>query len=80
LWKFPDGEGYGGIVYSGGALFFLDLEAAMGKEKLVSALRRYLAERRWEIATGADLVRILMEASGGEIEGVIETWRRGGRP
>jgi len=80
LWKFPGGEGYGGIVYSGGALFFLDLEAAMGRDRLLDALRRYLGEYRWQIATGADLLRVLGEAGGPEAAEIIRRWRRGGRP
>ena len=80
LWEFPEGEGYGGIVYSGGALFFLELEAAMGRDRLISALRRYLREYRWEIATGEDLLRFLREEGGAAAEAVIGAWRRDGRP
>ncbi len=75
LWRFPEGEGYGGIVYSGGALFFLELEEAMGKERLLSALRRYLKDYRWKLATGDDLLSILREEGGEAAEGVIRDWR-----
>lgn len=76
LWRFPEGKGYGGIVYSGGALFFLELEKAMGRERLLSALTRYLTEFRWKLATGKDLLSILVEEGGEAVEGVIRDWRR----
>ncbi len=74
LWDFPDGTGYGGIVYSGGALFFLELERAMGRERLISALRRYQEEFRWGIAKGEDLLSILREEGGEAAEEVIRRW------
>ena len=80
LWAFPDGRGYGGIVYSGGALFFLELAEAMGRDPLLGALRRYLGEYRWGIATGSDLLGILREYGGTGAELVIGRWRRGARP
>ncbi|NOX44463.1 MAG: M1 family metallopeptidase [Caldiserica bacterium] len=80
VWAFPEGRGYGGIVYSGGALFFLDLEGTMGRAPLLRALRRYLGEYRWGIATGAELLGILRDAGGAGAKEVIEGWRRGARP
>ncbi|MGY4706376.1 M1 family aminopeptidase [Candidatus Bipolaricaulota sp. J31] len=75
LWAFPEGDGYGGIVYSGGALFFLELEDVMGREQLLAALRRYLEEHRWKLASGGDLLRILLEEGGQAVEEVIRRWR-----
>ncbi len=63
LSAFPDGRGYGGIVYSSGALWFRKVEARMGSESFFRALRRYREEFRWRIATGKDLLRILSEES-----------------
>lgn len=74
LWKFPDGRGYGGIVYSGGALFFLELEGAMGKEKMIEALRQCLEQYRWRIAKGTDLLSVLTEKGGEPAQAVITRW------
>lgn len=74
LWEFPDGAGYGGIVYSGGALFLHELRERMGDEAFFRALRRYLAEYRWEIAHGEDFLRILRVESPFPLDDLIRNW------
>lgn len=74
LWEFPDGAGYGGIVYSGGALFFHELRTRMGDEAFFRALRRYLQEFRWKIARGQDLLSILSEESPQPLADLIREW------
>lgn len=71
LWEFPEGQGYGGIVYSGGALFLHEVRTTMGDDAFFRALRRYLHEFRWRIAHGEDLLRILREESPVPLEGII---------
>jgi len=74
LWEFPDGAGYGGIVYSGGALFLHELRGRMGDEAFFRALRRYLTEYRWEIARGEDFLRILGAESPLPLDDLILSW------
>lgn len=76
LWAFPGGEGYGGIVYSGGALFFHSLRERMGDEAFFGALRLYRDEFQWRLATGADLLRILSEESPVPLDDLLEAWLR----
>ncbi len=63
LWEFPQGRGYGGIVYSGGALWFHRVRERMGDEAFFEALRRFRQEFQGQIARGEDLLRILAEES-----------------
>jgi len=74
LWEFPDGAGYGGIVYSGGALFFHAIRGRMGDEAFFRALRRYLAEYRWRMARGEDLLAILEEESPKPLKDLFQEW------
>jgi len=74
LWDFPGGAGYGGIVYSGGALFLHEVRGRMGDEAFFQALRRYIGEYRWEIAHGEDLLRILRAESPLPLDDLIRKW------
>jgi hypothetical protein len=74
LGAFPGGVGYGGIVYSGGALFFHAVRERMGDDPFFTALRRYREEFRWRIARGADLLRILREESPQPLDALIAAW------
>ena len=74
LWAFPGGEGYGGIVYSGGALFFHALRERMGDEAFFRALRRYRGEFRWRIASGTDLLLILTQESPLPLDDLVLAW------
>lgn len=74
LWEFPGGSGYGGIVYSGGALFFHALRERMGDEAFFGALRRYREGFRWRLAAGADLLQILGEGSPVLLDDLLDAW------
>jgi aminopeptidase N len=78
LSAFPGGEGYGGIVYSGGALFLHEVRTRMGDSAFFQALRRYRDEFRWDIAGGDDLLRILREGSPQPLDDLVQRWL--GRP
>ena len=74
LWDFPEGAGYGGIVYSGGALFLHEVRLRMGDEAFFRALRRYLEGYRWLIATGQGFLSILREESPTPLEDIVQEW------
>jgi hypothetical protein len=74
LWEFPGGAGYGGIVYSGGALFFHAVRERMRDARFFSALRRYREEFRWQLARGTDLLRVLKEESPQPLDDLIAAW------
>lgn len=74
LWAFPGGLGYGGIVYSGGALFLHAVRGRMGDEAFFRALRRFREEFRWQIARGARLLEILAEESPAPLDDLYQAW------
>lgn len=63
LWEFPQGLGYSGYVYSGGALFLQRVRERMGDDRFFGALRRFREEERGKIARASDFLRILQEES-----------------
>jgi len=73
-WDFPDGAGYGGIVYSGGALFLHAVRGRMGDDAFFRALRLYREEFRWKIAPGEALVRILRKESPVPLDDLLAEW------
>lgn len=74
LWSFPDGEGYGGIVYSGGALMLQEIRERMGDDSFFGALRKYLEAFRWRIARGEDLLVLLRSESRFPIDDILSKW------
>ncbi|MFH1609570.1 MAG: M1 family metallopeptidase [Candidatus Bipolaricaulota bacterium] len=74
LWAFPNGDGYGGIVYSGGALFFHAVRERMGDDAFFAALRRYREESRWKIASGDDLLAVLAADSPEPLDDLFQLW------
>lgn len=74
VWEFPNGDGYGGIVYSGGALFFHAVRERMGDDAFFRALRRYREEFRGRIASGADLLAALAAESPYPLADLIADW------
>ncbi len=77
---FPHGAGYGGIVYSGGALMFGELRERMGREAFLAALRDYLERFRWRIATGEDLISALRQSSPVPLDDVLARYLKHYRP
>ncbi len=74
LWAFPDGAGYGGIVYSGGALMLHELRLAMGDEPFLDALTSYLDTHRWTLARGEDLLSALKSAAPVSIRPILDRY------
>jgi len=74
LWDFPGGDGYGGIVYSGGALFFHAVRERMGDDAFFHALRCYRDEFRWRMASGADLLALLARESPCPLHDLVAAW------
>ncbi|QAA76047.1 MAG: hypothetical protein BIP78_0279 [Candidatus Bipolaricaulis sibiricus] len=74
LWEFPSGSGYGGIVYSGGALFFQSVRERIGDGAFFGALRRYRREFQWQLANGEDLLRVLAEESPQPLDDLFVIW------
>lgn len=74
LWDFPEGVGYGGIVYSGGALFFHAVRARMGDDAFFRSLVRYRDEFRWRIASGDDVLAILAAESPVTLGDLFRVW------
>ncbi len=71
LWKFPGGVGYGGIVYSGGALMLHEVRLEMGDEAFSASLRDYLESHKWGISSGDDLLAALDRRSPSALEEII---------
>ncbi len=74
LRAFPGGVGYGGIVYSGGALFFHAVRERIGDDAFFRSLVRYRKEFRWRLASGGDLLSILKVESPLPLDDLIERW------
>ena len=69
---------YETIVYGKGALFFDALRQRLGDARFHQALRAYLEQYKYRIATGADLQRVIEETSGESVDDLFTTWVRGG--
>ena len=74
LSEFPGGRGYYGIVYCGGALFYHELRAQLGDELFFAALREYLQRFKYKIATTQELLDLLEEVAGRELDELYERW------
>lgn len=67
-----DGE-YAAVVYFKGALLFDSLHTLVGENKFLSALRRYIANNAYGIATEADLIAAF-KTTGYDITGIVNSW------
>lgn len=74
LWEFPGGAGYGGIVYSGGALFFHAVRERMGDDAFFGALQLFREKFRWKIAPGRALLAILQTESPAPLDDLLAEW------
>ncbi|HZK43057.1 MAG TPA: M1 family metallopeptidase [Syntrophomonadaceae bacterium] len=61
-------------AYSGGEAFWFGLEAELGTDKVFKILNRYLATFKYKIATTADLLEIIREESGQDMEEYFARW------
>lgn len=67
---------YANLTYNKGALLFHSLHEAIGKEKYVSGLRRYLATQRGKVATPDDLIGCFIH-TGTDVEGLFDCFLKG---
>ncbi len=74
LWEFPGGVGYGGIVYSGGALMLHEVRLEMGDEAFFASLRDYLGSHKWGISSGDDLLAALDHRSASALEEIFSRY------
>lgn len=65
---------YGPIVYGKGALFFYELRKEIGDKAFFAGLQAYYRERKYQIATAEDLLGILEEAAGRQLDAFYQEW------
>lgn len=65
---------YGGVVYTKGALFFLELRDEIGDAAFFSALQSYYQNYRFDIAEGQDLLNAFESAAGRQLDDFYERW------
>ena len=61
-------------AYNGGEAFWLNLEQVLGTETVNNILRRYLADYRYKIATGQDLVKIINWETDRDMTAFLARW------
>ncbi|NLB87802.1 MAG: M1 family metallopeptidase, partial [Syntrophomonadaceae bacterium] len=62
------------IAYSGGEAFWFGLEEEIGTDKVFKALRRYLAEYKYKIATTPDLLSVIETEAHKDMEYYFNKW------
>ncbi|CFX02087.1 Peptidase M1, membrane alanine aminopeptidase, N-terminal [Syntrophomonas zehnderi OL-4] len=67
-------EDYYLTAYRGGEAFWFGLEEEIGHEIVIKILRRYLAEFKNDIASSQDLIRIIKNEAGQNIDEYINKW------
>jgi aminopeptidase N len=72
--RFPNGHGYYGIVYCGGALFYRQLCKELGDELFFASLQEYFQRFKYQVATTEDLLEIFEEISGRNLEDLYDQW------
>ena len=68
------GRHYSLVVYVKGALFYDAVRRAIGDEAFYSALQDYYQDRKYRIATPADILDRFEEASGQQLDNLYEEW------
>ena len=68
-----DIEQYGDLMYDGGALMLSKLYDQIGEEAFFQGLRDYTVEMKFGIATTADFIRIMEDASGENLKPFFES-------
>jgi hypothetical protein len=68
---------YEQIVYAKGALFFANLRDEMGADTFREALRVYLDQYRWAIATPGDLRAVLEQVTDQDLGAMFAKWVQG---
>jgi aminopeptidase N len=67
-------DAYGPIVYGKGAMFFAAIREQVGDEMFLQALRAYLDDQRYRVATPEDLLRVMETVSGQELDELYQFW------
>jgi len=67
-------EFYGLFAYKRGSDFYIQLEQQLGRAAVYQALRQYVQQHRYEIATIADPKAALEQASGKNLDEVYAKW------
>lgn len=70
---FSQGE-YGTFVYGKGPLFFHALRQEVGSDTYFEIMQRYYETYKYEIATSEDLLQMIEQISGQDVEPLYETW------
>jgi aminopeptidase N len=65
---------YGAIVYTKSALFLVRLEAELGRETVLKALRTYFRRFEYQIATSRDLEGVFEEVGGRDLADEFRRW------
>lgn len=65
---------YSAIVYGKGPLFFIELADEVGEDVLIAGLQEYLKRNRYGVAEPADLLSVLEEVSGRQLDGPFAEW------
>lgn len=65
---------YGPLIYGKGAVFYTELETEIGREALMAGLQAYFADQKYDIASTADILRHMEDASGQELDAFFYEW------
>lgn len=68
---------YGPIVYGKGPLFFNALRQEVGDEIYLKIMQTYFSEYKYKVVQPADLMTVIEEVSGHEVDPLVETWLQG---
>jgi len=75
--EFSTANEYAHIVYYQGAIMFYCIMEIVGEKAFFAALRRYVRENKFQIATRADLIGAFQRETFKGIDGVFEQWLSG---
>lgn len=67
-------EMYSAIVYGKAALFFQDVRAELGDTVFLDAMRAYLVDRKYQLSTPEDWLRVFEQVSGQELDELYTQW------
>ena len=65
---------YYSTAYEGGEAFWYGLEQELGEETVINVLRSYLAEYRYKIASGQDLLTIIEKEAHKDMDYYFNKW------
>jgi len=67
-------QDYGTVVYGKGAVFFYELRKKLGDGVFLEVLRTYYQDRKYQLATPEDFLRIAEGVSGQELDDFYARW------